>query len=147
VKAGTGSGTVTTDAGAIDCGAVCAADFAAGATVTLFASAAVSSTFFGWSGACSGTGTCTVTLDAAKTVTATFNQLLRPISCVVPNVKRKPLAAAKRKITAAHCRTGKVAKARSKSVPKGRVVSQTPKAGKTLAAGAKVNLVVSRGRR
>jgi len=32
------------------------------------------STFTGWSGGgCSGTGTCTVMIDAAKTVTATFS--------------------------------------------------------------------------
>ena len=31
-----------------------------------------SSTFSGWSGACTGTGSCVVTMDAAKAVTATF---------------------------------------------------------------------------
>jgi beta-lactam-binding protein with PASTA domain len=32
-------------------------------------------------------------------------------------------------------------------VPKGSVISQSPKAGKKLAPGSKVNLVVSRGKR
>ena len=50
-------------------------------------------------------------------------------------------------IAAAHCRTGTVTKAKSKTVPKGRVIAQAPKAGKKLASGAKVRLVVSRGRR
>ena len=67
--------------------------------------------------------------------------------CVVPNVKRKPLATAKRRIAAAHCKTGKVTKAKSATVPKGRVISQKLKPGKKLAAGTKVNLVVSRGKR
>jgi endoglucanase len=41
--------------------------------VTLTASAASGSTFAGWSGACTGTGTCTVSMSAARSVTATFN--------------------------------------------------------------------------
>jgi len=63
----------------------------------------------------------------------------------VPKVKGKRLAAAKRKIAAGHCRTGKVTKARSKTVKKGRVISQRPRPGRKLARGSKVNLVVSRG--
>jgi len=33
------------------------------------------STFAGWSGACSGTGSCTVSMTAARSVTATFNPI------------------------------------------------------------------------
>jgi len=40
--------------------------------VVLAALPALDSIFAGWSGACSGTGTCTVTMDSAKTVTALF---------------------------------------------------------------------------
>jgi hypothetical protein len=44
--------------------------------VTLTAAAAQGSTFTGWSGGgCSGTGTCQVTMDADKAVTATFSQV------------------------------------------------------------------------
>jgi hypothetical protein len=43
-----------------------------GSLVTLTATPASRSTFAGWNGACSGAGTCQVTLDAAKAVTATF---------------------------------------------------------------------------
>ncbi len=39
--------------------------------MTLTAAPAANSTFAGWS-ACTGTGTCTVTMNAAKSVTATF---------------------------------------------------------------------------
>jgi hypothetical protein len=146
-KSGTGTGTVTSSVGGIGCGAICAADFDAGTNVTLTAIPNAGSTFAGWSGACAGTSLCTVTVDAAKAATATFNQILRPVACVVPNVKGKLLVTAKRRITGAHCRVGRVTRAKSKTVAKGKVISQSPRLGKRLAAGAKVNLVVSRGKR
>ena len=71
-KSGAGTGTVTSAPSGIACGSVCSAAFAAGATVTLTATPTASSTFTGWSGACSGTGTCIVAMDAAKAVTANF---------------------------------------------------------------------------
>ena len=72
-KTGTGTGTVTADSGAINCGATCSGVYP-GTTVTLTATPAGGSTFVGWSGSsCSGTGTCVVTVDAAKTVTAQFD--------------------------------------------------------------------------
>jgi hypothetical protein len=71
-KAGTGAGTVTSSPAGISCGATCSASFASGTSVTLTAAAASGSTFAGWSGACTGTGTCTVSMTAARTVTATF---------------------------------------------------------------------------
>jgi alpha-tubulin suppressor-like RCC1 family protein len=72
-KAGTGSGTVASSpAGTIDCGATCGASLASGTTVTLVATPAAGSSFTGWSGDCSGTGNCVVTMNAAKNVTATF---------------------------------------------------------------------------
>jgi len=40
--------------------------------VTLTAAANPGSTFAGWSGACAGTGTCTVTMNSAISVMATF---------------------------------------------------------------------------
>ncbi len=47
---------------------------AAKSTVTLTAAPIAASEFAGWSGACTGTSpTCVVTMDADKTVTATFN--------------------------------------------------------------------------
>lgn len=71
-KAGTGSGTVTSSPGGINCEATCSASFALGTSVTLTAAAANGSSFGGWSGgACGGTGTCAV--SDGTTVTATFN--------------------------------------------------------------------------
>ena len=72
-KTGTGSGTVTSSPAGINCGATCSAKFTSGVTVTLAATPAAGSTFVGWSGACTGTGACTVSMTASKTVTATFN--------------------------------------------------------------------------
>ena len=72
-KGGTGFGTVTTSpAAGIDCGIDCAETYNFGASVTLTALPSPGSTFAGWSNACTGTGTCTVTMDAAKSATATF---------------------------------------------------------------------------
>jgi hypothetical protein len=41
--------------------------------VTLTAAAASGSTFAGWSGSCTGTGSCVLSMTASRSVTATFN--------------------------------------------------------------------------
>ncbi|MEM7030592.1 MAG: choice-of-anchor Q domain-containing protein [Chloroflexota bacterium] len=69
---GTGGGAVTSDPAAIDCGSTCSDSFDHGTVVTLTATADVGSTFSGWSGDCTGTIDCQITLDQAKSVTATF---------------------------------------------------------------------------
>jgi hypothetical protein len=71
--AGTGRGTVTSSPAGISCGAVCSASYDPGTTVTLTAAAAAGSAFSGWSGACSGTGSCQVKMSAPSAVTATFS--------------------------------------------------------------------------
>lgn len=72
-----GNGNVSGEGGAINCGNngnICAAKFANNKTVTLNALPAAGSTFLGWSGACGGTAsTCTILMNASKTVTATFS--------------------------------------------------------------------------
>jgi uncharacterized repeat protein (TIGR02543 family) len=73
-KAGTGEGSVRSDIAGIVCGTDCSEAYVPGTVVKLKARAADGSVFTGWSGACAGTGaTCTVTMDAAKSVTATFS--------------------------------------------------------------------------
>lgn len=72
-KAGAGSGTVTSSPAGINCGSDCSEAYANGTGVTLTAAPAAGSTFAGWSGACAGTGSCAVTMTAARAVTATFN--------------------------------------------------------------------------
>jgi len=74
--AGTGSGTVA-------CNEIsCAPNYTQGTKVTLKATAAVGSTFAGWSGAgCSGTGSCVVVIgeaDVAVTATFTANPVAPP---------------------------------------------------------------------
>ena len=73
LKAGTGQGTVTSAPPGIDCGADCGESYTQGSVVTLTATPAAGSTFTGWSGACTGTGSCVVTMNAAQSVTATFD--------------------------------------------------------------------------
>ncbi|MFL5737339.1 MAG: InlB B-repeat-containing protein [Actinomycetota bacterium] len=78
-KSGSGGGTVASDVQpGISCGATCSYDFASGATVTLTATPAAGSTFMGWSGACTGSGTCQVTMDASHSVGARFDRSYRP---------------------------------------------------------------------
>ncbi len=68
-----GIGTVTSSPVGISCGGTCEAPFGSGQSVILTATAAAGSRFEGWSGACTGTtATCTVTMNADKSVTATF---------------------------------------------------------------------------
>jgi beta-lactam-binding protein with PASTA domain len=58
----------------------------------------------------------------------------------------KQLATAKRALKRRHCRTGKVRYADS-GRPKGVVVAQSRRPGRVLPADAKIDLIVSRGRR
>ena len=75
-KSGGGNGTVKAAQAGINCGATCLSQAAAyfqGTVVELTATPGKGSSFGGWSGGgCSGTGTCTVTMSAAKSVTAEF---------------------------------------------------------------------------
>ena len=71
---GTGAGTVASDPSGIDCSdETCASNFARNASVTLTATAQPGSVFVGWSGECSGSQACVVTMRGARTVAATFN--------------------------------------------------------------------------
>ena len=62
-KTGTGTGTVISNPAGINCGTTCGAGFAVGTEVTLTASPTAGSTFAGWSGPCSGTGSCIVVMN------------------------------------------------------------------------------------
>ncbi len=76
----------------------------------------------------------------------TVSVLLNPKPCTVPSLKGKTLAAAKRLIESHGCSLGRIKHTTSRKVKKGAVISQKPRPGTRLNNGAKVSLVVSKGR-
>ncbi|MGB7292767.1 MAG: InlB B-repeat-containing protein [Thermodesulfobacteriota bacterium] len=70
-KTGTGNGTLTSSPAGIDCGSDCTEDYVGGTNVTITATPDPGSTFDGGSGDCDVNGM--VTMDAAKSCTATFS--------------------------------------------------------------------------
>jgi hypothetical protein len=74
-KAGTGAGIVTSSPAGINCGSDCSESYTYNTSVTLTATPTMGSKFTGWSGGCTGTGSCVVTMDQARSVTATFDGL------------------------------------------------------------------------
>jgi hypothetical protein len=152
--AGPGFGTITSSPAGINCGAIAIGTYSCtnffSGQVTLTATPSASYVFEGWSGAgCSGTGTCVVKMGADQTATATFADGTKPpptAKCVVPKVTGKSLKAAEHAIKADHCKVGKITRAFSSKVKKGKVISQKPKPHKRLMHNAKVSLLVSKGR-
>ena len=72
-----GNGSVSSNPAGINCGTTCTASFTQGTVVTL--TAAPSAGFaMTWGGACAGAGSCTVTMDTARSVTATFADTQAP---------------------------------------------------------------------
>jgi hypothetical protein len=69
-----GQGTVTSSDAMINCGADCSENYSAVTTVTLTATPDTEYIFSGWSGPCSGTGSCVLNLDRSRSVTANFRQ-------------------------------------------------------------------------
>jgi hypothetical protein len=80
-RSGSGTGDVVSTPSGIECGAVCSHAFALGQAVGLQATATADSEFAGWSGACTGSDGCTVTMNGSQAVTATFTR--RPVTLTV----------------------------------------------------------------
>lgn len=72
---GSAYGTVTSLPAGINCGSDCTEPFLRGTSVVLSAAPTSGYKFNGWSGACTGTGICTVTMSTARNVSATFTAL------------------------------------------------------------------------
>lgn len=71
---GTGSGTVTSSDGQINCGTTCTGNYYDEQPITLTAAASPGSVFIGWQNCDLSFGlSCTLTVTAARTVTAIFN--------------------------------------------------------------------------
>lgn len=69
---GAGVGTVLSTPIGIACPTNCRQSWARGTVIRLVAQPSANSTFTGWSGACIGTGSCEITLNAATEVGASF---------------------------------------------------------------------------
>src|SRR4029077_18568215 len=71
-KVGNGSGRIVSVPAGLNCTGSCAAQFTGNSTITLSATPAGGSLFTGWSGACTGVGSCTVTMSNQVNVFANF---------------------------------------------------------------------------
>ena len=74
-----GSGLIQSDVNGIECGTDCTEVFDENSAVTLTATPSSGYQFSGWSGSCSGTNTCDLTMDQDKNITATFTAFIAPI--------------------------------------------------------------------
>ena len=74
---------MTAAAAAISCPDRCDAELDHGTRVTLTASARRGSTFAGWDGDCSGTESCRLTMDGARTATARFERTAQARAVIV----------------------------------------------------------------
>jgi hypothetical protein len=80
---GIGAGLVANGDGSITCDGTCTMLLDHGAVVMLTASPALTSTFGGWGGACTGDGgDCVFLMDAARELTATFGLQSYPVAAV-----------------------------------------------------------------
>jgi len=159
---GLGMGWVTSDPAGIRCGSVCSGQFAVGTTVKLYAIVADGSTFGGISEPCNPVWAappkmprrwiyCTVTLSGDTSVAATFNVAPPsppppPPACIVPSVRDETLETAEVMLMQDHCKTGRIKRAYSNWIQKGRVLSENPSPNWQRLNGT-VSLVVSKGRR
>jgi hypothetical protein len=68
-----GNGTVTSSPTGITCPSVCTMNYASGTPVMLTATPMGGSSFNGWGGACTGSGTCLLTMNSIESATAMFS--------------------------------------------------------------------------
>lgn len=70
-----------------------------------------------------------------------------PARCVVPNVKGKTIVQARRLLSSKRCALGRVTRAYSAKMKRGKIIKQSRRPGVRLARGTRIKVVVSRGRR
>lgn len=79
----TGNGTVTANVTSINCGTACSASFASNTSIQLIATPASGYTFSSWSSGCTvgeSPTTCSVLMNANKTISATFAPIIYTLS-------------------------------------------------------------------
>jgi hypothetical protein len=74
-----GTGEVSSDLPGLDCTVTCTTQWDQGSIVTLDATPGPQLRFVRWAGACTGTGTCAVTLAQAQSVNAVFGRTTIPV--------------------------------------------------------------------
>ena len=82
-KSGIGLGSVSGVPGTIDCGATCSEYHDPNVSLTLTASPQTGSYFAGWTGDCSGTGTCILSMAEARAVDAEFTLIPYELTVIV----------------------------------------------------------------
>ncbi len=121
----TGAGSVTSSPAGIACGSACSYSFGVESHVTLTAVPDPGYVLAGWSGACSGTGACNVTIYGATSVGALFTRPLAALTVAPTGTGSGTVTSSPAGIDCgATCST---------SVPEGTVVTLTavPAAGST----------------
>ena len=93
-----------------------------------------------------GSGTVTAGVGGLF-ATARVVVVAPPVKCVVPRLRGKTLLGARRALRLRHCTLGHVGRAYSRRIRRGRILSQSASAGAHRPRGAKVGVVISRGRR
>jgi uncharacterized repeat protein (TIGR01451 family) len=138
-RKGNGRGSVTSSPAGIGCGGTCSFGFAYGTIAKLTAKPTATSVFSGWSGACTGKASCSLSMTTDHATAATFRA-----KCVVPKLVGLTLKKAKARIKRAQCTVGKVTRKASAKRKRGKVLAQKPKPGRRLAPAAKVSLTVGK---
>ncbi|MBI2867816.1 MAG: hypothetical protein HYX97_05730 [Chloroflexi bacterium] len=122
-----GGGQVVSQPAGIDCQPACAVSFLEGTVVTLNAVPDLFAEFGGWSGACSGQGICTVTMDRAREVRATFTYTLRTrvLGAVAGSVISNPAGINCGVACSAEFRAGRVVQLRAQQIGGANFVAWT----------------------
>jgi hypothetical protein len=129
---GSGSGTVI--GGGINCPGTCSAGETPQSSVTLTATPAAGSTFTGWSGACTGTGTRTVALPYDQNVIATFESAWAAGAGGTPSASGVPPAGGA--AAGVRCRPKPVSTKVLLAARKGKAAKGAPKPGSVKAGRA-----------